>query len=415
MAVKEGYKNTVAGVIPIDWDVKEFVEVMDGFSSGQTPYRAIKEYYRGDIYWITSGELNYNIITDTLEKITQEAVNDTGLKLIPKGTFLFAITGLEATGTRGSCAITGVQATTNQSCMALYPKKGKLTTEYLFHYYVMYGNELAFKYCQGTKQQSYTGGIAKKLPIIVPATVEEQTAIASALSGADALIASLRKLIGKKQNIKKGVMQKMLTPQKKWQTAKLGDECDLITKGRTPTSYGKEYKTSGINFIKIETLQKDGQIVKDKVAFIDLPTHNLFKNSQLKSGDILFSIAGALGRVAIVSADILPANTNQALAIIRLKSEGKLNVDYVYHYLGTKKLQKHIESISVQGAQANLSLQNIYDLEVEFPEHAEQIEIATILSDMDNEIRILEKKLEKYIMIKQGMAQDLLTGKIRII
>ncbi len=220
--VAEKYKQTEVGLIPSDWEVKEFVEVMDGFSSGQTPYRGNSEYYKGDIPWITSGELNYNVITDTIEKITIEGAREANLKMIPKGTFLFAITGLEAAGTRGSCAITGIEATTNQSCMALYPKKGLLITPYLYHYYVRYGDELAFKYCQGTKQQSYTGGIAKKLPIIVPPTIEEQTAIATALSDADALISSLEKLIAKKRNIKQGAMQKLLQPKEGWEVKKLG-------------------------------------------------------------------------------------------------------------------------------------------------------------------------------------------------
>lgn len=208
--IPKGFKLTPLGLIPTDWNVKSFSEVMDGFSSGQTPYRAIKEFYTGNIPWITSGELNYNIIDDTIEKITKEAVIKTNLKIIPAGTFLFAITGLEAAGTRGSCAITGVDATTNQSCMALYPKANVLIRDYLYHYYVRYGNELAFKYCQGTKQQSYTGAIAKTLPIIIPPTIAEQTAIATALSDADALISSLEKLIAKKKLIKQGAMQELL-------------------------------------------------------------------------------------------------------------------------------------------------------------------------------------------------------------
>lgn len=193
------------------WEVKNFEHVMDGFASGQTPYRAKPEYYKGNIPWITSGELNYNIITNTMEKITPKAVHDTNLKIIPKGTFLFAITGLEAEGTRGSCAITGIEATTNQSCMALYPKKGLLTTDYLFHYYVEFGKRLALAYCQGTKQQSYTGATAKLLPIILPPTIEEQSAIAQVLSDMDAEIRELEKRRDKYLMIKKGMMQQLLT------------------------------------------------------------------------------------------------------------------------------------------------------------------------------------------------------------
>lgn len=175
--VPEGYRLSEVGVIPEEWGVKTFGEVMTGFSSGATPYRGRPEYYKGTIRWITSGELNYNAITDTIEKITENAVRDTNLKIHPKGTFLMAITGLEAEGTRGSCGIVGAEATTNQSCMALFPTK-ELLTEYLFQYYINYGNSLALEYCQGTKQQSYTAKIVKILPIIVPPTIEEQQAIA---------------------------------------------------------------------------------------------------------------------------------------------------------------------------------------------------------------------------------------------
>lgn len=92
--IPEGYKQTEVGVIPEEWEVKKFEDVMTGFSSGQTPSRTRPEYYKGNIKWITSGELNYNVITDTIEKITVEAVEKTNLKILPKGTFLMAITGL---------------------------------------------------------------------------------------------------------------------------------------------------------------------------------------------------------------------------------------------------------------------------------------------------------------------------------
>jgi type I restriction enzyme, S subunit len=193
------------------WVIRELGEVMDGFSSGQTPYRAVPAYYKGDIPWITSGELNYNIITDTIEKITIEGMQEANLKIIPSGTFLIAITGLEAAGTRGSCAITGIDATTNQSCMALYPKKGLLITSYLYHYYVRYGNELAFKYCQGTKQQSFTAAIAKKLPIALPPTLSEQTRIANILSDMDAELVGLEGKLAKYRQVKQGMMQDLLT------------------------------------------------------------------------------------------------------------------------------------------------------------------------------------------------------------
>jgi len=142
--VKRGYKQTEIGRIPEDWIATTFENVLDGFSSGMTPYRGNPEYYTGDIRWITSGELNYNVIYDTIEKITGEAVKKTSLKILPIGTFLMAITGLEAAGTRGSCGIVGAEATTNQSCMAIYPTE-KLSTEYLYQFYVKFGDYKIFR------------------------------------------------------------------------------------------------------------------------------------------------------------------------------------------------------------------------------------------------------------------------------
>ena len=88
-----------------EWKEQQLGSVITHCFSGATPYRGHPEFYNGDIRWITSGELNYNVITDTKEKITKDAVIRTNLKILPKGTFLMAITGLEAEGTRGSCGI----------------------------------------------------------------------------------------------------------------------------------------------------------------------------------------------------------------------------------------------------------------------------------------------------------------------
>lgn len=193
-----------------EWEVKRLGDVISHCFSGATPRRNRPEFYKGDIRWITSGELNYNVITDTNEKISREAVSETNLTIIPPGTFLMAITGLEAEGTRGACGIVGAPSTTNQSCMAVFPRAA-LVTEYLFHYYVFRGKSLALQYCQGTKQQSYTAGLVKQLPIDLPPTSEEQTAIAAVLSDMDAELAALEQRREKTRVLKQAMMQELLT------------------------------------------------------------------------------------------------------------------------------------------------------------------------------------------------------------
>ena len=193
-----------------EWKNYLLGEVIASCSSGATPYRGNPEYYKGTVKWISSGELNYNVIFDSIEHISETAVEKANLKLHPAGTFLMAITGLEAAGTRGSCGIIGSPATTNQSCMAIYPSS-KLNTAFLFHYYVFRGDELALKYCQGTKQQSYTAKLVKLLPIDLPPSLEEQTAIATILSDLDSELAALESRLTKARQIKQGMMQELLT------------------------------------------------------------------------------------------------------------------------------------------------------------------------------------------------------------
>ena len=179
--IETKFKDTELGKIPEDWESGKFQDFLATFSSGATPYRGIPDNFKGDVRWISSGELNYNIINETLEHISHEAVVRTNLKIHQPGTFLMAITGLEAAGTRGRCAIVGKPSTTNQSCLALN-STDKMGTDYLYWFYNFYSETLAFKYAQGTKQQSFTADIVRKLPIYCPKEKSEQTRIATALS-----------------------------------------------------------------------------------------------------------------------------------------------------------------------------------------------------------------------------------------
>ncbi|WP_288421097.1 restriction endonuclease subunit S [uncultured Pantoea sp.] len=208
--VAKGYKKSELGEIPEDWTVTLLNDVIDSCSSGATPYRGVTEYYKGNNRWITSGELNYCVINDTIEKISDSAIKDTNLKIHPAGTFLMAITGLEAAGTRGACGIVGKPSATNQSCMAIYPNN-KLDSNFLYHWYVYNGDTLAFKYCQGTKQLSYTAGLIKKIPLFLPTDKKEQTAITAILSDMDKDIQTLQQRLDKTRQLKQGMMQELLT------------------------------------------------------------------------------------------------------------------------------------------------------------------------------------------------------------
>ena len=415
-------QKTELGPIPSDWRAVRFDDVLTGFASGATPYRGRPEYYKGNIRWITSGELNYNTITDTIEKITEEAVRNTNLKMLPVGTFLMAITGLEAAGTRGSCGIVGKESTTNQSCMALLPKNGAITTEFLYHFYVKYGDELAFRYCQGTKQQSYTGKIVKILPINLPPTLSEQRAIATALSDTDALIAALDRLIAKKKAIKQGAMQELLTGGRRlegfsgaWRFFKLGNNSIIKARigwqGLTTAEYldfGDYILITGTDFL-------DGSIYWNGCNYVAQKRYAQDVNIQVKPGDVLVTKDGTIGKIAYVSTLPKPATLNSGVFVIRPVNDAYLS-RFFYYILASPYFEDFLRKLSAGSTISHLYQKDFVHFEFPLPPTSEeQRAIAQILTDMDAEIATLEQQRDKYKAVKQGMMQELLTGKTRLI
>lgn len=195
-----------------------------------------------------------------------------------------------------------------------------------------------------------------------------------------------------------------------WVGAVLGDLASLITKGTTPSSLGFEYQNSGISFIKVESIDGSGRFLKKKFAYISEAANKALARSVILENDVLFSIAGALGRTAIATKEILPANTNQALAIIRLHDGELIDKEYLYYYLNGPQITETIDRINVQSAQANLSLGDIASFEISYPiDLVEQQKIAKILSTVDNLIEKTQALIDKYTAIKQGMMADLFT------
>lgn len=389
------FKNTEIGMIPEEWEIGCFGDVLCTFSAGATPYRGIPDYYNGKINWISSGELNYNVIYDTIEHISEEALRNTNLCLHAPGTFLMAITGLEATGTRGKCAFVGVPSATNQSCLAINGTN-KMDIKYLYWYYRMYGDYLAFKYSQGTKQQSFTATIVKNLPITYPKQVIEQHRIASALTSIDNLISSLGKLIEKKKNIKQGAMQQLLTGKTRlkgfnepWVEKKLGEVCSV---------------KRGVRVVK-RNLTTDGLYPVYQNTNIPLGYSNQYN---VEANTPFVIIGGSAGQVGICRERYWAADDCAFFACHDIYKE------YLYYVLLLN--QRNILHNVRTGTIPRLDRTFLSGMLVYISSNiAEQQAIATILTKMDDEITALEAKKAKYEAIKQGMMQQLLTGKIRLI
>ena len=186
-----------------------------------------------------------------------------------------------------------------------------------------------------------------------------------------------------------------------WEQRKLSELCFLVTKGTTPLD---KSSIGTVNFVKIESIDEVSGEIKITQKITDEEHNGYLRRSQLKKGDILFSIAGTLGRVTTVKSGILPANTNQALAIIRLKS-GYLQ--YIKTYLKGKAVADFIKKNPTIGAQPNLSLEQVGNLEISLPTENEQKFIGAYFRNLDKLITLHQRKYEKLTNVKKSMLEKM--------
>ena len=238
----------------------------------------------------------------------------------------------------------------------------------------------------------------------------EQDRISGYLRRLDNLITLHQHKCDQLRNLKKAMLKKMFPqdgvsiPELRfigftdtWEQRKLGTLCSLITKGTTP----KDKTGNGeVNFIKVENIDIDnGEITS--TSKISISEHEGYlKRSKLKENDILFSIAGTLGRVSVVKSSILPANTNQALAILRI-NEGY--IPYLTTVLKGQSVEDFIRRNPTIGAQPNLSLEQVNNLDISYPNYDEQVRIGQYFSNLDHLITLHQRKLEKLKVIKKSL------------
>jgi restriction endonuclease S subunit len=270
------------------------------------------------------------------------------------------------------------------------PDREKILPKYLF--YIMRKNELPRR---GGAQPFMSKGDVEKYKIPLP-PLEIQKEIVEQIDTKQEAIEHAKAIIKNLERERRHFSQSLRNLDCKW--VELGEISERITKGTTPTTIGHQYQDMGINFIKIESITETGNFIPEKFAHITEKCHQELKRSQLKENDILFSIAGALGRVAIVSKDILPANTNQALAIISLKKD--IYPQFILSFLKSSNILEEVGKLKTGVAQSNLSLEQVSKLKVPLP-------------SLDIQERMVEeaKEVEKIINVNYQLLQ-VMEGKI---
>ena len=317
-------------------------------------------------------------------------------------------------------------AVLNQHIFKVEEKAG-VDRKYL-HQVILNSIEPLADYSHGSTMKHIKKGVLDEYCVGTP-PLHEQQKIATILSSVDDVIEKTRAQIDKLKDLKTGMMQELLTKgightefkdspvgliPIGWDISNVRSLCSVVTKGTTPTSLGHGYKESGINFIKVESIIRNGVIDPNKFSYIDEAANKALTRSILCAGDILITIAGAtVGKLAMVNESHIPANTNQALSIVRV-NPSKVNRLFLYYWLQSGHIVNQVWSIQTVGAQPNLSLVQVADFSVPLPSIEEQNQITYQLIALDRKKSLSSTKLDMLLNLKKALMQDLLTGKVRV-
>ncbi len=436
--VEGGYKQTDIGAIPEDWKVKSLGDLFSlkhgfGFKS--------EFFSRTGPIVLTPGNFRLDGGLYFNERNTKRYSGSYPRSAIFKnGDLLIVMTDLTP-----DCNLLGKPAFIETNETILHNQrigKVKLLTDGIdkkFLYLILlsstYLNKIKEQATGSTVRHTSNNSIYNVL-VPVPSLVEEQRDIVEALSDVDALIAALDKLIAKKRAIKTAAMQELLTGQNRlpgfgagqgykqtevgvipedWEIIKLGDVTDKVGSGITPTGGSKVYKPSGRPFVRSQNVGW-GSLRLDDLAYVDEETHQSFVASEIRKEDVLLNITGAsIGRSTVADERVAEGNVNQHVCIIRSK-QNELNARFLNLFLLSSNGQKQIDSFQAGGNREGLNFGQIRSFKIRKPGLIEeQNAIAQILSDMNTEITALETRRDKTQALKQGMMQELLTGRTRLI
>lgn len=408
------FKQTEIGLIPEDWEVYDIYK-MGIFSKGAGISR--NESMTGNIPAIRYGEIythhnnvvrNFNswISTSVAAKSTKIKCND----------LLFTASG-ETKEEIGKCVayIYNHDAYAGGDIIILTPKNhyNSIFLGYLMNSQIICKQKTSKG--QGDAVVHITANSLSKIKCPIP-DIEEQNKIASALTSIDNLLLSLDKLIEKKRLIKQGAMQELLTGKKRlpgftgeWIERRLGD---MLTVKHGYPFKSEEYQRRGNFLIVTISNVQDGYFEWGVGNYIDNIPYNLQRHQKLEIGDILVSLTGNIGRICKV--DRKNCLLNQRVGVLRFTND-KL-IDFIYYRLHHTDFIYSLYAQSKGVAQQNIGSSEIEDFKFYMPSDINEVKaISSIIKKIEADIITIEKKRAKYEQIKQGMMQQLLTGKIRLI
>lgn len=415
MGTPQKYKQTEIGNIPEDWEVRklgDFLKVMGGNAFKSTDSTGL------GIKWLKIANVGINqILWNDESFLPVELLKNNESFLLKNGDYVIALTRpiLDRKLKIARLQKSDVPALLNQ-------RVGKIEVEqnsdidFIYFLFQKYDTINALlQSMAGTDPPNLGNKGIYKIVCAIPPTKAEQTAIATALNDADALITQLEKLIAKKRLIKQGAMQELLRPKEGWVEKRLGEVATLKARIGWQGLTTAEYKKTGDYYLITGTEFKNGFIDWGKCVFVDEQRYKQDKNIQVKKHDVLVTKDGTIGKVALIKDVEKPATLNSGVFVIR-PINNSFNPEFFYYVLLSELFLGFLTQLSAGSTIIHLYQKDFVGFKFYAPETLrEQTQIAQTLSDMDAEIEGLERKLDKYRRIKEGMMQNLLTGKIRLI
>lgn len=398
------------------WDTATIGTVCSTYSGG-TPSTSHPEYYDGDIPWIASADLNQGRISTVKGRITKLGLERSSARLVEPGTPLVALYG----ATAGVPAITYVRGAINQAVLAMIPRG--IDAEYLFQWLQANRDDIIDRYTQGG-QPNLSGAIVRSIEVPIPPAAEQKR-VAAALSEADDLIATLERMIVKKQAIKQGMMQELLTGKTRlpgftgpWSDVLLGDHVSYVkTVALSRAQLDSESPVRYLHYGDIHTRTN----VRLDAAHEPMPRASsdlLRKAGRLQKGDLVFADASedpdGVGKSVEITS-VPEAGVVPGLHTIAARFDKAVLADGFKAYLQFIPSFREALLRLAAGTKVLATTRSfISSISLTLPDADEQHAIATVLADADTEIQQFQVRLAKARNVKQGMMQELLTGRTRL-
>ena len=414
------------GDLPEHWTIRPLSGAFQFIGSGTTPSTDNPAFYdNGDLPWVNTGDLNDGHLYDCQKRITSEALlHHSALKTYPANSVVIAMYG----ATIGKLALLKVAATVNQAC-CVFGGRSEIEPRFLF-YVLMSLRSHIISLAYGGGQPNISQQTLRSLRIPKP-PFEEQLSIAAFLdretAKIDALVEEQQRLIEllkeKRQAVVSYTLTKGLAPNvprkdvewigevpEHWEVKRIKNLAVLISKGTTPTTVGAEFVQTGVRFLKAENI-KGGSVSSEPEFFITPDTHAVLGRSNLREFDVLVVIAGATtGKSAVLTAELLPANTNQAVAFVRCSDAQ--HAAFVNLWLSSTTVQERIKLTSVQSAQPNLSMEDLGNIPIPVPPPAERLQIFTYLNAELDGLADLEAEANKAIELLEERRAALISAAV---